>query len=363
MRPELHGDFKLALFQLAGLAQQHGANLLDAGDTFDTNRPDSDTVSYVQAWLTRLAEQGTQYGFVLGNHSMSAWSSTAPQLRDFAVHLAVRPMYIGEHRVAGLDYMLKHEIIEKFANLPLDATVLITHLRPGELYNFDGCHCRMADLPPQVKLWGNGDVHVIRNITNSAGVRLLSPGTPYMTALGDEQDSGAWLIDDDLRVMRLPLKRRPLIKIHLESSAEIASAVERCRTARTNALKELPEAEGLNELCASPMVVLSYFLDDNAGAPDLITDALGDKVHVFPYPLSRESRRVLEEIQAEDNVDMRELTLQKFVGEEVSQESQPLLYNALVSHLSGTPIEQVLLDVGRGCGLSEQELSSILPQR
>jgi hypothetical protein len=221
----------------------------------------------------------------------------------------------------------------------------------------------LSDLPPQIRLVCNGDIHVNRNITNSVGVRLLSPGTPYLTALGDEQDSGVWLIDNDLRVTRLPLKRRPLIKIHLESSAEIASAVERCRVARANALKELPAAEGLNELCASPMVVLSYFLDDNAGAPDLIADALGDKVHVFPYPLSRESRRVLEEIQAEDNVDMRELTLQKFVGEEVSQESQPLLYNALVSHLSGTPIEQVLLDVGRGCGLSEQELSSILPQR
>ena len=359
-RPQIRGDLRLALRQIEGACIQNESDLLLAGDIFDGPRPDNEAVRLVQECLHNVLEAGQKVLYIVGNHDPFSWCDTSPDLRGRVQRLQGSDYYIGgRHRLMGFDYMPKARLHEVLAEIPPDVVALSLHQRFREAFNFDSVHCCMDDIPPHVKLVLAGDIHKTTRHYTADDRLLLYPGSPYMTSLADNEDSGAWLVQDNLEVDRIPFERRPILRLTIDSLADIEEAIVTIRGSREVAAELLP-AEVADQV-SSPLVALRFYPDTAPNADTVLQQAIGEDGHVFPYPLDRESERVMTQVNAQTEEELDQLTLSMFLEQEVNKTEQPIVFAACDAFLNGQDIYTVTRKVGEDLGIPAHVLERHVP--
>ncbi len=311
-RPEIEGDAEFALRQIVDTALATGVDVLDAGDTMDSQRPDAGAVEMVQREVTRLCRGGSKYLYILGNHSMVHWQATSPDMQQLVCHLPTQGgAKFGDHFIGGIDYMTRDELQAFLPEIPPGVDIMVAHQRFREAFNWGAAHCSIGDFPETVRLILAGDIHSDFSAVNAKGQRLLYPGTPYLTSLDDTENSGVWLIDsEDLKVTRLPLLRRPIVRFNIASQADIEAAIAAVRQAYDRSLTQLlssPDTEAFAASISQPIVDVKFIIDLVPGAGTTIAEAVRGFGHVFETPRDRKSEETRASLQFSQ--DVREVTM------------------------------------------------------
>jgi hypothetical protein len=362
-RPEIAGDAEFALRQIVDLAIDKGADLLLGGDIFDGTRPDNRSVRETQYHLHRAVQAGLDVMYLLGNHDPQSWCDTSPELSHHILHLPSFPSTgydLGGHKVVAFDYLPTSRLQQALGDLPPDVGVLALHQRMWEGFKLDGWQASLEDVPDHVKLVLVGDIHQPIEI-NSANQKLVYPGAPYQTAMGDDERGGVVLIHDDLSVEFQSLYRRPVLRLWPETQTEIGEVAEQAVAAGERAYHEFRTVCQSDEEAwrlSRPLVGVRFYVDDLPGAGRTVADTLGDRGHVFEYPLDRDSEQLLS--RADDGQDGSMPTLQQSLSECVDQQQDPEVFGALESLIAGQPLNEVVTSLGHECGVPSDNLTQIV---
>lgn len=358
-RPEMQHDAEFAMRQIVDLSISLGADVIDAGDTYNIPRPEGPIVTHVQRMIHDITAAGHQFGYVHGNHSAFPLA-TSPELRERVIYLAEEDMWIGPHRVRGYDWMSTRDVQRLLPDISLNVEVVVCHWTFREAFDWGAFQLTMDDIPPHVKLWLCGHIHKNFQRTQMAhGQTVLYPGTPYITRLGDNEDSGVFLIDDDLNWTRKPLRRRPLMRVSIEDKDDVERVVVEARKMRNVARDEFPES--FAETISQPIVVATWFIDELPGAGKALAQALQGEAHIFEYPMDKASEKIVRDLEQQGFDRHAQLSMAAFLSQEVDKAVDPIVYDSLNLFLSGGTIQDAARHAGIQCGLTNGELETLIP--
>ena len=365
-RPDIKGDSEFSIKQIVDFCLKTKADLLVAGDIFDVPRPDNVSVRLVQEAFHRLVQEGVQVSYLCGNHDPISWCDTSPELQSGVCHIQLGEcdyIFPDGSRLAGFDYIHKSVIEETFSTIPEDVQMIAVHQFFKESGSHGSAQCSLDDVPDHVKLVLAGDIHKKLDYTNELGQRLLYPGSPIPTKISDCGDKGFWLIKSVDDVEHIPIFSRPFIEFESDGTDldKIVKQVKKLRVEFLKKTKGVADKELLDEV-SKPLVKFAFIIDDTPGLDKKLAEKLDGAGFVFPYPVSRQSKAVLEAIQTTDIEELKTATFLTYLKEEVDKDESPELFNVLESFLSGAELFSSLTQLAKDVGLEKNQISNLLPK-
>lgn len=319
--PDLAGDSYYSFEQLETYCQQNDLPLILAGDVFNTQTPDSETV---RRSLQPSHSGGVPYSvcYIQGQHERAdpPWLSLGGQ-RYTHVHRDVFRCGLSKILFYGLDWQPADKLVEELAKIPPGADVLVAHQvwkeRMGSICSPEGS---LADVP-YVKMIITGDLHKhdVTTVEASDGrgsITVLSPGSGCMQSTSEDPKKYFFVLHDDLSVVSVPYKTRDCRYYIFRNSDTFAADLAR-------AAEEAVLQQGVPVEIARPMAVVEY---DEAlpEAGPRIEKAFAGKAHLFLSTLRK--RKKDEEVETRPQAALGV----EQVAEQLYREQDPALYAAVL---------------------------------
>ena len=349
-RPDIRGDAEYALEKIRDLALEGGHHVVIAGDLFHTAKPTCWAVSLVQNFVHEILGSGLNVMHVLGNHDPNPWISTSPDLANSIIHLDYEVVsdVLGTHSVTGMDYTPINNIQQRLSEIDPSAEVLVTHQAFSEAFRWSP-QLSLSDVPDWIRLVLSGDIHKHFTCVNKLGQRLMYPGPPHMTAMGDDEKGGAWIVSDDLSVQGVNVPKRRVLREECSSSTQIQEIA-------TRAMDVYRDSTDLPEELRAPLISVKWRVGEVENVEEILQDALKGRGHVFGYP-QPENALEGEEIDYE----VGKHSLRDFLDQLMPVQESPECYNAAAGILDGMPMENVVRLCAQGLDFSEEQLNHIVP--
>lgn len=281
------GDAKAALAAVVDWCLVARTPLLAAGDLFDVDDPDPESVGFVFGQCDRLRAADLPLLFIVGQHERrreGTWMGAHPW-----------PIHVGDGRavevptpdggsavVRGFDWTPASGIpgiLETFAADPA-CDVLMLHQVCAELMGATtggACELRLADLPGSTPVLV-GDYHV--SIAKEVGGRsVYSPGSLALQEIDADPAKSFFAFRRDGTADRVPLPTRPVARYEIATADELDAFL----AARPweGAFGDSAVPEGLRK----PIAAVRYPAG-LAGAHRRLLAALDGIVHYFPRPVA-----------------------------------------------------------------------------
>ena len=271
------GDAYCSLGQVVDLAVEHGAAVIAAGDLFDVDDPDPQSVGVVTSALDRLEAAGCPFYFIAGQHEyhrLGRWLS----VHRWATHLDRDPPHelAGGVKVYGIDWTPPGDLPAKLAAAPADVDLLVLHqvwseLMGGTLGVAEG---NLADVPGDATIL-TGDYHKVSEVFAAGNHRVLSPGPIAMQAADEPAEKYCWLLTEEGDLVAHRLATRPCIRLKLYTDDAVAAAV-----AAAPGILGNPDYATLPEAIRTPLVIVE-FPERLQSTPNAIRAAFPDCHHFF----------------------------------------------------------------------------------
>lgn len=305
-----------ALEQIRDYCLENNLPLVQGGDLFDKNRPPSWVVNRAMAILAPIK----QLYYVQGNHDKDA---TEPwmNLHASAIRLGLDPIDVGGHKLCGIDYNPTGVLGDLIAQVPsCDGLVLHQALRQG--LGFEGAwNWDLEDCDPARyrNVW-IGDLH--SEATHWAcdqRMRAVYPGSSWMRSIDESPEPGFLHVHDELEdghyvFTRQPLMHRPLVKLQLESDADLLAVLERDSFIEQLSVDSYPH---IPEAFRKPILHVRYY-GDIRGVEEAfreLLDSLGGGIYVETVlPARREILNTVLKIDMGDEA----LSLSKLISKTVT---------------------------------------------
>jgi DNA repair exonuclease SbcCD nuclease subunit len=260
-------------------AQKYEIPIIAAGDTLDSKKPTSYTISRLLDTVVDV-----KIYFIQGQHE---YSDDSPWLSiiDNAEHISEKMITIGSHNFYGLDWQTSNVLKAKLAAIE-DADVLILHqtckepmfIKYGHSDRIERIKQAELDhymLPESVKYAVVGDTHLptpftIKN-TASKQVPCLSPGSFMAQAINELDYAVVWLMYDDLSVQPVQGPKRNYICFEIKKYTDYNDVVKQ--------LEKLPKLD-LDEL---PLIRINITTDADKDYVQQICDMVGERYPILGH--------------------------------------------------------------------------------
>lgn len=288
------GDSHFAFKQEVDKALELGVPLVLAGDVFDKAYPDPYSLRVTFHEITRLERAGIPLYYSQGQHELSRkapWLSLHPH----PIHLHGHAQFINPFVVAGMDWQpadllantLKHECF-KAANILICHQVWAEFMGPQTAP--EGSIVELV--PPNIHTVITGDFHghkvkeLPRGDSGSV-VRILSPGSATLQAIGEDPNKYFFVVYDDGSLQSVGIRNRRVIYSRAFTEAQLREEVERFVVA-ADVAKDADRT--LPENLVTPMWVAQYHYEIPDAAKILKAAAAG-KAHLFLRPFGKEQEQ------------------------------------------------------------------------
>jgi len=280
---------------------ENGTPLLAAGDLYDVDDPDPESVAFVHRQCDRLQAAGIPLLFTVGQHerhrSGGTWMGTHPWPTHAGDGRTVEVRAPGGllFEVRGFDWAPASEVpalLERYAAGP-EPNVLMLHQVAKELMGSTTsgqCEIALADVPGDaIILIGDYHVSVEKRVADH---RVYSPGSLALQEIDADPRKSFWVLDTELRASRVPIPGRPVAHYTISEMGDLdAFLADRPWEALA------PLAEGLPEELRRPIVSVSY-PDELPAARKRLVEALSGEVHLFDRPVGAGASGRLEVAEA-----------------------------------------------------------------
>lgn len=343
--PNLCGDSYFSLNQIVDYSIENKLPLYGAGDLFDIDRPDTNSIKVAFECLDRLKHANQGFFFIQGQHEYARppWLS----LHDWAQHVDNQKFYLGDIVGYGLDFVRgKDECKASLRKIPKDTDVLMCHQVWLDLMGIRaGPEAALADVPfASVVLSGDFHRHTTVKAVGATGqpLKLFSPGSICLQSISEEPDKQFYVMNDDLSFKSIPLVCRKVFDFKLHTREELLLF-------QKNALEiMLDRTSGLPEIIRKPICNVEF--DENlAEAYERIIKALDNKVHLF-WSMKRKGK-LLERPNSIPKFDASKSGIEVCLGELCKPDS---MTHKMVSMLIDARNPAELLDT-----LTETELKEV----
>lgn len=275
--PELRDDSYIGLQQVTDYAIEAGLPVISLGDLFDSQRPDSYTMSRLASIMARLEAAGVRFFYIDGNHDRStpSWMSVFP----WAV-AADTPFKLQGLWFRGLHFTSTTQLPEVLSQLKDRVDVLLCHQAWENIQRVGAVNGKFSDIP-----WGctllTGDYHVTGRWQGPAAdgglVTAYSPGSTAMQNLGETPEKYFGVLYDNLAVTWHKIETRDLLSCVCNTAAELDAAIERYTEYNPVGTKMYLQLE-------RPILQVRY-REDMPGCYDRLTAlAANGKYHLFLDP-------------------------------------------------------------------------------
>jgi len=279
-------------------------HMIVAGDLLETSQPDSAVMQFLARQADYLKDQNVELLFIQGQHGFSdpAW----PTVSTWPWHIdQSSDVWLAEDniRTYGLDFRSRTDLQAALKEIPKDTDVLICH-QVWEEFMGGICPCEgsFRDVPGHVKLLITGDYHktICKTYQNKDGNDMLvvSPGSTHIREISEDQNKYFFVLYDDMSVKKKVIPTRMKI-----DSKQIITELDLdgfC-TGASGFLMDMEDhaiESKLPEELHKPLVWVHYSIELE-NAYHRITQAVGDRGHLFLKELLPEAEEVTEVVREE----------------------------------------------------------------
>lgn len=284
--PTLAGDAYISFLQIVDFSIAQKLPIVQLGDLFDSEHPDSETVGMYMYQIQRLENNLIRLYYIRGNHddTVPAW----PGLSEWAVAID-GPTRINGIDVYGFDYQNTEALADRLAKLPVNASVVLTHQSWAEIQRVGHVDGSFSMLPRGVVML-TGDYHICNRYeglaANGETVVAYSPGSTAMQALNEPPAKYFGVLYDDLSVTWHQLQTRPFISCVCRTDADMQVLLN--EIIPTQAYNR-----GLPDGIAKPILQVKY--DDSIPeAYNRMLAVVGDRYHFFPEPQHATTTQIID---------------------------------------------------------------------
>lgn len=350
--PGLSGDSIFALEQIVQHCIDQHADLVLAGDVFNSIKPPSDLVQQTIRILRRMADEYLDIHVLRGQHDYTdpPWVMVAcyGDEDDRMTWSHGKSIYRGPRKIQMLDYMPRRALAEYLENsISPDVTTLVMHQLVQEAFDMEGVYdFSLSQVPDFVQEVILGDYH--RPISFTCQDRRLFAcytGSTHMRACNEPVEKSVVFLKTSRSIMgpdeqpdRLALRTRPFLRYSALTDDELENVLSHWEDHILAAYGEAVD-DGRPSGLAEPLVYLRYSgdimdawqriqasasvletrihlrLDRIAGDPSLVTDLA-----------SSASGPVVDSAQA----------LRIALDQEVDPESSPQVHSAAIQLLDSS---------------------------
>jgi hypothetical protein len=293
--PTLRGDAYESVTQIVDYCLQNRMPLVLGGDIFDSKRPDPFSVRFLGQQIARMFEASLNFTFIQGDHDYHPHAPW-PTVSGMAIPLNGMSVTIAGYNLYGLDWTPRDQLPAALATIPEGTDFLVTHQSWAEIQGIGQVEGSVAHIPHANYLF-TGDYHVglQKDVQAEDGrvVHVYSAGSTCMQSI-DERYEKYFLVvgveDGQFVVRREPLLTRMKFELIYNNEEELTADLAR------NMFDEMandPRLEHLPEAIRKPILRVT-FDDEIPDALTRITEAAGDRFHIFPNP-----QRVVEEVEVD----------------------------------------------------------------
>jgi len=268
-RPRLTGDSSCSFWQIIRYCLDRRLPLLAAGDLFDKDRPDPESVACLVVGMDLMQKAELPVYYIQGQHErdVSPWLD----VHDWPVYLDGESIEIPgvAGGIYGLDWTPADKIVSRLAEVPNHTRFLMCHQvwaeHMGSLCNPE---CDLGDVPATVEYVLSGDFH--QHVRTG---RMVSPGSISMRNLAEPPAKYFWVFDADRNEFSsVPLVTRPFLSMTVTNELQFQQFVTALDTSRRF-------MEGAKLLDSEPLCRVRYS-DELPDAYRRITAAAGT-AHLF----------------------------------------------------------------------------------
>ena len=227
--------------QVIDHAIAHNADVVIAGDFFDTQWPDTHTMRQVDTENNRLRAKGRNVYGIVGNHDMSTGllETGDPETSWYAfvgiIPLNKRIVHFAGVNWYALDWIRNPK--EEVAKTPANCTGLIIHqLFEGIVPTFIAHNITPADVPQHVQRVLVGDFHqrLVRKLDH---LEIHSPGSTYLCKIDEDPVKACTLISPGPLgpvYGDLALKTRQVVRCTVLTDGDLQSTIDLLRQVDDN---------------------------------------------------------------------------------------------------------------------------------
>lgn len=339
-RHDLVGDTYFALGQIVQLCKQRHADVIIAGDVFDSPRPSAEDVLVLQEAGEVLAGEGLDLYLIQGNHDQSSpsWADTCGLVLPIHKHAFT---ILGEVRVYGLDYCPPSELQASLLTVPKDIDLLVCHQLLDLFFPKQGNNMEASWVPDHLKMVLVGDFHETLIKEDRRGIKFISPGSTSMQKINEVPAKSVFSLscpNHKLNLERVPILSRKHFEYQLRVEEDLGRVLDDIRIyVRGDERLLLPEN------LRRPLVKICY-CPDIPNVLDKLKRELEQEVHLWATPT-----QVLAEARG---TQAHTLVVTDILSELVNPEDNPRLYD-FISELLTVSDPRVTLDKWKKtCGLT-----------
>ncbi len=300
--PAMWGDSHFAFTQEVDKAIELGVPLVAAGDVFDKPYPDPYSIRSTFLDIDRLKEAGCPFLFTQGQHELNRkapWLSLHPH----PTHINNRLGALSNSglRIVGLDWQPPDLLANALQNQCFKhADILICHQVWSQ---FMGPQTAPEGsipevVPDNVRLVVTGDFHghKLMDIEYPSGkpLRILSPGSATLQAIGEDPNKYFFVVYDDYSVRSVALRGRKVCYSRAFDGNTLENEI-----GRVVAELDASEKSGVQQLLPAnlrtPMWVAQYHWEVPDAAKRLKAAAAG-RAHLFLRPFGKEQEQKTETV-------------------------------------------------------------------
>ena len=326
---ELDGDSYRALNALVDAIiadpTDESKSLILAGDVFEQNRIDGQTLAEFTKALDRLSLANVETYFIQGQHD-----------RNYPPHAEVQgAVWLEKYQellppidgrlVCGRDWRCREELHELLTNIPA-CDLLVLHASFEHMIHFEGAaDLSLADIPAHVKNILVGDIHQPELVDFRAGW-CLSPGPLHACNIAQGGPKYFWRLPEHAD------KPEP-VEIPSRSIYRLVAAEGKSLTDQFEQLLKQFKKESL-----PPIVELCYSIKDQEEVERLM---LKNKGKIVFFTSMYSGGRLLELDQAAPTADIASVDMPQVINDIVTAQKDPELNRLLLDLWDGNAVELV----------------------
>ncbi len=305
-RTNLAGDAYCAFEYIVNYAIEHQLPIIAAGDLIDKEKNNAKVPGFIRRQMGFCEAHEIDFLFVQGQHEfqdrpwlseMSEWPCWLPDFTE-----SQPPLFIGGHRVWGIDWTPGVDLRAALDAVPEDVTILVMHQVCHEwMGSITLPELHWEQIPGHVKLLIVGDYHdkhtsIIRENSVGNGMLVLCPGSTCMQAIDEPPVKKFFVLYDDLTVTSVEIPTRRFLQPPDLSNEEDLNGF--CEAASTQIVNMVSAAENEDEAeeLRKPIIYVRYSFQ-LTDAYKRIVSAVGDGAHLFTKELRPKTE---EQVQARE---------------------------------------------------------------
>lgn len=225
-------DSLYSFSQITDLCILHNANLLIAGDVFDSIKPDPITVSWFVKSLNKLKDHNLSLYYIQGQHDKSEvpW----PSICENAILLLANPIKISigdcNHTIMGLSWAPQEQALSLYKNASKYSPDIFVGHQVWKEFNYGVSEIAFANIPQSNTLI-LGDYHkpiakqiIIEHKEFESITSVYSPGSTSLMSIDEPEEKSVLLFSNGLEApTKIILNTRPIYRRIITTAEDIIS--------------------------------------------------------------------------------------------------------------------------------------------